>query len=99
MDDEPVVTILLLGNANCGKSTFLSRLASSQPPHRLLPDTAQPIPLTTTLYNRSYRLEFSDTACPHRHYSLLDPDVVVLCYDISDRQSLQDAQHRWRKEV
>jgi ABC-type histidine transport system ATPase subunit len=31
MDEGPVVTIILLGNAECGKSTFLRSIFSQQP--------------------------------------------------------------------
>lgn len=50
------------------------------------------------MYNRSYRFEFSDTASPE-HYTLLKPDVVILCYDITDRKSLINVQQVWRKDV
>lgn len=50
------------------------------------------------MYNRPYRFEFSDTASPE-NWTLLSPDFVVLCYDISDRRSLLNTQGVWRKAV
>jgi len=50
------------------------------------------------MYNRPYRFEFSDTA-PPEHYTLLSPDSIIICYDISDRRSLVNAQYAWRKEA
>ena len=50
------------------------------------------------MYNRAYRFEFYDTASP-QHYTLLLPDVVVLCYDVADRASLDAAQKDWRRQV
>ena len=50
------------------------------------------------MYNRSYRFEFYDTASPE-NYTLLQPDFVILCYDISDRRSLINVQQIWRNDV
>jgi GTPase SAR1 family protein len=50
------------------------------------------------MYNRPYRFEFYDTASP-QNYTLLQPDFVILCYDINNRVSLEDAQNDWRKQV
>lgn len=50
------------------------------------------------MYNRPYRFEFSDTASPE-NYTLLRPNFVILCYDISDRRSLVNVQQVWRKDV
>jgi len=102
MADPPEITIVLLGDAEVGKSMFLSRL--SQPNANdgkslpLLRDLDQPFVYDVKLFNRPYRFEFSDTASP-RNYTLLQPDVVVLCYDISSPSSLKSVQERWSKEV
>ncbi len=50
------------------------------------------------MYNRFYRFEFSDTASPE-NYTLLKPDVVILCFDVTDRRSLTNVQQVWRKNV
>jgi Ras homolog gene family, member A len=50
------------------------------------------------MYNRPYRFEFYDTTSP-QNYTLLQPDLVILCYDINDRASLEDVQNDWRKQV
>lgn len=50
------------------------------------------------MYNRFYRFQFYDTASP-KHYTLLTPDFVVLCYDISNRSSLVNVQHVWFKRM
>lgn len=50
------------------------------------------------MYNRHYRFEFHDTAFPE-HYTLLRPDFVVLCYDVSDRRSLVNVQHVWFRRM
>lgn len=61
-------------------------------------DLDQPFPFDIKLWNRPYRFEFYDTASPE-NYTLLTPDFVILCYDISDRSSLINAQEVWRKIV
>ena len=125
MDDPPTVTILLLGDPDCGKSTFLSyvlyptqwlfikhvtypfisRLSHGQNSIRtkttnftLLRDLDQPFVYDIRMYNRPYRFEFYDTASP-QNYTLLNPNFVILCYDISDRRSLSNVQQIWRKNV
>jgi len=53
---------------------------------------------TTSACNRPYRFEFYDTASP-THYTLLNPDFVLLCYDTGDQQSLENVRTNWRKKV
>ncbi|KAI9857481.1 MAG: hypothetical protein M1813_008231 [Trichoglossum hirsutum] len=102
MDDPPSISIVLLGDAEVGKSMFLSRL--SQPGSKdakslpVLRDLDQPFVFDVKLFNRPYRFEFSDTASP-RNYTLLHPDVIVLCYDISNPNSLRSIRERWSIEV
>lgn len=66
--------------------------------HPLLKDLDQPFMYDIRMYNRGYRFQFYDTASSES-YSLLRPDFVILCYDISDRRSLINVQQVWRKEV
>ncbi|KAL1901428.1 hypothetical protein Sste5346_001833 [Sporothrix stenoceras] len=110
MADLQPISILLLGDDNVGKSTFLSRLAllknnglnsaaaqgSEAPP--LLRDSDQPFVLELRSRIAAFRLEFSDTKSPE-NWRCLQPDLVVLCYDISHRPSLMSLQGRWIGEV
>jgi len=50
------------------------------------------------MYNRPYRFEFYDTASS-TNYTLLKPAMLILCYDISDPDSLQSLKTRWKYEV
>lgn len=56
-------------------------------PIPLLRDIDQPFIFNVNLSARKYQLEFQDTSSPE-NWRLLDPDVVVICYDISQRLSL-----------
>lgn len=71
---------------------------SALPPLPPLHDTDQPFTYTIRLYARAYRFEFCDTASP-THYTLLRPHFVIICYDVSDRRSLVNAQQVWRGVV
>ncbi|CAK7239590.1 MAG: hypothetical protein STHCBS139747_001021 [Sporothrix thermara] len=112
MDDLQPISILLLGDDEVGKSTFLSRLAllrskdglrngatasSSSPP--LLRDEDQPFVVELRTRIAAFRLEFSDTASPEHWRCRPPPDIVVLCYDISRRPTLTSLQTRWLGEV
>ncbi|KAF2139273.1 uncharacterized protein K452DRAFT_300344 [Aplosporella prunicola CBS 121167] len=106
--DVPTVTILLLGDAEVGKSTFLSRLtlgrqahegedSSAPPPPYSLPmlhDLDQPFVFDIRLYNRPYRFEIFDTASP-TNYTLLAPQFVILAYDVSRRETLRSLRSHW----
>ncbi|KAI9369735.1 P-loop containing nucleoside triphosphate hydrolase protein [Aspergillus egyptiacus] len=102
---ETPITILVLGDPGCGKSTFLSALKSirnRQPddndPIELLKDTNQPFVYDINFSKRSFTLEIYDTASPNQHWSTLSPDVVLLAYDISNRGTLEGLK-RWRADV
>ncbi|KAL8916033.1 MAG: hypothetical protein Q9208_008734 [Pyrenodesmia sp. 3 TL-2023] len=58
----------------------------------------QPFIFNISMYNRPYRFEFYDTASPE-NYTLVRPDFIILCYDVTDRRSLLNLQHVWRKDV
>jgi Ras family protein A len=98
----PEVNILVLGDEEVGKSTFLSRLSlgrphDDDPPPYALPqlrDEDQPFTFNVSLYNRAYSFAFSDTASP-TSYTLLRPDFLILCYDISRRTTLESLRARW----
>ncbi|KAI4604623.1 hypothetical protein J4E83_011042 [Alternaria metachromatica] len=99
----PEVNVLLLGDSEVGKSTFLSRLSlgvqpqgDDLPPYELpkLRDIDQPYAFDISLYGRPYRLQFYDTASP-QNYTLLHPQFVILCYDISSRASLDSLASTW----
>ncbi|KAF2743808.1 P-loop containing nucleoside triphosphate hydrolase protein [Sporormia fimetaria CBS 119925] len=103
----PEINVLLLGDPGVGKSTFLSRLSlgvhprsDSLPPYSLpaLRDSDQPFAFNVTLYNRPYALNFYDTASP-TNYTLLRPDFIILCFDISARGTLQAIRTHWRAVV
>ncbi|GAB7366262.1 hypothetical protein MBLNU230_g7820t1 [Neophaeotheca triangularis] len=102
--DGPEIPILLLGDAEVGKSTFLSRIAlgstSKNVAARLpvLRNLDQPFPFRIRMYNRPYTFLFSDTSSPE-NYTLLQPSVLVVCYDISNPSSLASIKTRWRREV
>ncbi|KAF1950581.1 Rho protein [Byssothecium circinans] len=98
------VSVLLLGDEEVGKSTFLSRLSlgirphddENLPPYALpaLRDSNQPFTFNISLYARPYTLSFYDTASP-TNYTLLRPDFIILCYDISQRSTLESLRTRW----
>ncbi|KXX77598.1 GTP-binding protein RHO4 [Madurella mycetomatis] len=101
---EHTITILLLGDEKCGKSTFLSRISQGRQNLRgrtsitLLRDIDQPFIFEIRTRQGQYRFEFYDTSSPES-WRLLRPDMVIICYDISQRLSLINLQRVWVKEV
>lgn len=51
-------------------------------------DSHQPFHYEIRFAKRSFTLDFYDTAYPNQHWSTLKPDVVVLAFDISNRETL-----------
>ena len=106
--DAPTVTILLLGDPGCGKSTFLAKMSLgarliAQPvsPSNPLPslrDYDQPFVFNISMYNRPYRFEIYDTSSPE-NYTLLSPDLIIMCYDVNDRRTLSNVDEVWSKQV
>ncbi|KAL6239971.1 hypothetical protein BDW75DRAFT_215 [Aspergillus navahoensis] len=98
------LTVLLLGDAGCGKSTFLSCLKSisnqktGNEPIDLLRDSDQPFVYEINFSKKSFTLEIYDTASPNQHWTTLRPDVVLLAFDISNRATL-DGLKGWRSDV
>ncbi|KAL4931122.1 putative Rho-like small GTPase [Aspergillus undulatus] len=106
---ETPITILLLGDAGCGKSTFLSSLKSIRNQRRgtgvdqpekleLLRDSDQPFVYDINFSKKSFTLEIYDTANPNQHWTTLRPDVVLLAFDISDRKTV-DGLRGWRNDI
>jgi len=101
--EPPEVSILLLGDADVGKSTFLSRLtaganSNALTPLRGLKDMEQPFVFDIRFSKRNIRLEFYDTSSPSSYF-LLKPSMIILCFSIPDRQSLTSVHERWKHIV
>jgi GTPase SAR1 family protein len=50
------------------------------------------------MYNRPYRFHFYDTSSPE-NWTLLKPQFIILCYDISRRSTLYSLKSRWKNFV
>ncbi|CAI6097057.1 unnamed protein product [Clonostachys chloroleuca] len=98
--ESEVIKVLLVGDEKCGKTTFLSRLSAGENvnPIPLLRDIDQPFIFEIKLSGAEYRLEFYDTSSPE-NWRTLDPDIVTICYDISQRMSMINMKRYWIDEV
>ncbi|KAI1813355.1 P-loop containing nucleoside triphosphate hydrolase protein [Poronia punctata] len=103
---EHTIKVLLVGDAKVGKTTFLSRISKGghalegRVPITLLRDIDQPF-IFEVRNNRGrkvHRLEFYDTNGPE-NWRLLRPDLVLICYDISQRTSLINMEQVWIKDI
>lgn len=102
----PEVNILLLGDPECGRSTFLKQLPKGQyggydgpdPQHEQ--DPGAPLSFDVSLYNRPYTFKiYTNGSSSYLPTRVPDPDFCILCYDISSRSSLHNARHHWCKLV
>ncbi|KAI9659196.1 MAG: hypothetical protein M1831_003778 [Alyxoria varia] len=103
MNEGPTIKILLLGDSDVGKTAFLSRLSAgpdttSEVGARVLRDGDQPFVFEIKAKKGPFRLEVSDTASPE-NYMLIDPDLIILCFNVSDRTTLQSVQAKWKPLV
>ncbi|KAF5249893.1 hypothetical protein FANTH_4862 [Fusarium anthophilum] len=98
--DPEVIKILLVGDEKCGKTTFLSRLSAGEKvnPIPMLRDMDQPYIFGIQTGAKKIQFEFFDTSCPD-NWRTLDPDAIVICYDISQRLSLINMQRYWKDEI
>lgn len=53
-----------------------------------LRDSDQPFLYDIRFSKKSFTLELYDTACPNQHWTTLQPNLVLLAFDISNRQTL-----------
>ncbi|KAI0451899.1 P-loop containing nucleoside triphosphate hydrolase protein [Xylaria acuta] len=103
MEEHPV-KVLLLGDEKVGKTTFLSRISKGaasldgNASVTLLEDQDQPFIFELRNRRRAYRLEFYDTSFPE-DWRLLEPDLILICYDISRRLSLINMERAWIREI
>ncbi|OQE16089.1 hypothetical protein PENFLA_c029G10893 [Penicillium flavigenum] len=108
-DGNKSVSLLLVGDAGCGKSTFLARLKSGRPAPtgasntepstlELLRDGDQPFIYDIRFSKKTFTLELYDTSNPNQHWTTLRPDVVVLAFDISNRDTLVGLKE-WRNDI
>ena len=79
------------------------RLGPNADPSKTIPllhDTDQPFIFSISPQSSkvSFHIEFYDNAAPEG-YVLLEPHFVILCYDVTNRQSLENVKSNWRKEV
>ncbi|KAJ5950241.1 uncharacterized protein N7479_008654 [Penicillium vulpinum] len=108
-DSDESVSLLLLGDAGCGKSTFLARLKNGGPSPpgasntdqntlELLRDGDQPFIYHIRFSKKTFTLKLYDTSNPNQHWTSLRPDVVVITFDISSRDTLAGLKE-WRNDI
>lgn len=65
----------------------------------VLNDSDQPYMYTVRLGYRRFQLAFYDMSYPEKHWSLLDPDVVIMTYDITSRAGLGQLKEVSRLDI
>lgn len=65
-----------------------SQFGTSNGDTELLRDSNQPFIYDIRFSKKKFTLELYDTSNPNQHWSTLQPNVVVLAFDISNRETL-----------
>jgi Ras family protein A len=70
---------------------------SQLPPYQLprLNDANQPFDFNARISGQKWKFQFFDTASPV-HYTQIHANLIVLCYDISNRNSLNSLPTYWK---
>jgi len=110
-EELAIVTILLLGDPLCGKSTFFSSLTqikkwenffgtsgNEKPILQTLQDSNQPFEFTINRGPTKFHIHFYDTASSDEHWMRIQPQIVILAYDISNRETISGLKS-WRNEI
>jgi Ras family protein A len=65
-------------------------------------DAEEALSFDVSLFNRLYKFKIfsnGDSANLKLPPGLSEPDFVILCFDISNRESLRNARYHWRRAV
>jgi Ras family protein A len=70
------------------------------PPYQLprLLDADQPFAFNMKIRQQTHRFHFYDTSSPD-HYTTIKPHMIILCFDISERNSLDSLAKNWHYQV
>ncbi|XP_071083758.1 transforming protein RhoA-like [Haliotis cracherodii] len=99
------VKAILVGDAGCGKSCLFFRLLNGQfIPKQQVESTFERGASTVFVKGQKIELMICDAGGSSifdslRQLSYNDVDVIVMCYSITDRDSLQNLSERWRPEM
>ncbi|EPS42252.1 hypothetical protein H072_3779 [Dactylellina haptotyla CBS 200.50] len=86
---QPEINYLVIGPAGCGKTTFLERITTGKIGGNDLKAPYKPYILTNSAQENAPILNFYENECLDSEERQLEPDVLVLCFDIGDPTSLE----------
>lgn len=89
--EKALVIVVFTADSVCRRISQGRENLSSRAAIRPLRDLDQPFLFELRSRKATYCLKFYDTSCP-TSWQLLSPDVIVICYDISQRPSLINLQ-------
>ncbi|OJJ44340.1 hypothetical protein ASPZODRAFT_71566 [Penicilliopsis zonata CBS 506.65] len=103
-NSDATATILLLGDSGCGKTTFLNLKKDNRGQGQgtgageVFRDTDQPFLYNVRFTKKNLQIEFYDSSNPNQHWSMLQPNAIILAFDISNRDTL-DGLKAWRNDI
>ncbi len=94
----------IIGSSNCGKTSLLTRFLY---PLSYLSNFCQPTILNHQFFNYNqgeYKLDIWDTSGKSnfaflRTSAYANADVLLLCFDLNNKQSFQDLEQIWLPEI
>ncbi|KAJ3106492.1 GTP-binding protein Rho1 [Phlyctochytrium planicorne] len=102
--DIPRKKLVVVGDGACGKTALLTVFATGVFPETYIPTVFETVNKVFTVDGRTMEFGLWDTAGQEeyerlRPLSYSESHVIVICFDISNRDSLSNIAEKWYPEV
>ncbi|KAJ3196797.1 GTP-binding protein Rho1 [Irineochytrium annulatum] len=102
--DMPRKKLVCVGDGGCGKTALLTVFATGRFPEVYIPTVFETTSADVVVDNRPLQFSLWDTAGQEeyerlRPLSYPDTDVVIVCFDVTFRDSLENIAEKWFPEL
>ncbi|KAI8849609.1 P-loop containing nucleoside triphosphate hydrolase protein [Chytridium lagenaria] len=104
MDETPRKKLVVVGDGGCGKTALLTVFATGVFPSTYIPTVFETINKVFAVDGRTMEFALWDTAGQEeferlRPLSYSESHIIVICFDITSRDSLENIAQKWYPEV
>ncbi|NXG14763.1 RHOF protein, partial [Grallaria varia] len=101
---EPEVKVVVVGDGGCGKTSLLVAFARGDFPEVYIPTVFERYTASLQVAGKPVTIHLWDTAGQEdydrlRPLSYSDANVVLMCFDVTDRNSFENILTKWYPEV